>query len=115
MSIKLNFGRDTQGYNAYAPAFSQDKYSATLASAGHSTFTVPNNFTNWIASFSFQPGSLCWVSVGGTASGPAGATFASTTSQLLPGSLSVQSGNVIDIKNDGVDAAEVGVILYAVS
>lgn len=115
MTTKLNFARDTQGYNSYAPAFSTDKYSATLASAGSDSFTVPSNYQNWIASFSFQPGSTCWVSINGTAAQPAGATFAASASQLLPGALSVQAGDEIDVYNNGTDSADVGVILYAIS
>lgn len=115
MSVKLNFGRDIQGYNAYAPAQATDKYSATLASGGHATVTVPSNFQNWIAAFSYQAAGDMWVSVGGTAAGPAGSTFASTTSQLQPGALSVQAAQVIDIKNNGSESSDVGVVFYAVS
>lgn len=115
MSVKLNFGRDIQGYNAYAPAQSTDMYSATLAAGVSSTLTVPSNFQNWIAAFFYQAAGDMWVSVGHTASGPAGATFASTTSQLQPGALSVQAGQVISIKNNGTGSSDVGVALYAVS
>lgn len=115
MTVKLNFGRDIQGYNAYAPMQSTDKYSATLAAGGHATVTVPSNFQNWIAAFSYQAAGDMWVSVGGTAAGPAGATFASTTSQLQPGALSVQAAQVIDIKNNGSGSSDVGVVFYAVS
>lgn len=115
MSIKLAFQRDIQGYNAYAPLQSTDMYSATLAAAGSSTITVPSNFKNWIAAFSYQAAGDMWVSVGHTAAGPVGATFASTTSQLQPGALSVQAGQVISIKNNGTGSSDVGVALYAIS
>ena len=115
MSVKLNFGRDVQGYNAYAPDQATDKYSATLASGGSATVTVPSNFAVWIAAFSYQAAGDMWVSVGGTDAGPAGATFASTTSQLQPGALTVKAADVISIKNNGSGSSDVGVVFYAVS
>lgn len=115
MSTKLIFGRDVQGYNAYAPPFSKDKFSATIASNGNSTITIPSNFQNWIIAFSFEPGATCWVAHNTTAAPPVGTSFASTTSELNPGSRSVNAGDTINIYNHGVDAADVGIILYAIS
>lgn len=115
MTTYLNFGRDIQGYNAYAPKQSTDKFSATIAAGGHATITVPSNFQNWIIGFSYQPGSVIWVSVDGTAAPPGGATFTSTTSQLLPGALSVTKAQVIDIYNNGTGSADIGAVLYAIS
>jgi hypothetical protein len=122
MTTKLNFGRDTQGYNTFAPPVSTDKYSTTLASAGNATITLPTNVQSWIVSFSYQPGSDIWVAYNGSASAPAGATFASTTSELLPGSRvlpSLQangtSATTINLLNNGTNSADIGVILYAIS
>lgn len=121
MTTKLNFGRDVQGFNTFAPPISTDKYSATLASAGNATITLPTNVPVWIVSFSFQPGSEVWVSYNASAAAPAGATFASTTSELLPGSRIMPSLKpdgvtpaTINILNTGAGTADVGVILYAV-
>lgn len=116
MSIILNFQNDVKGYNSYAVQFSQDKFSATLAAGGNATVTVPahQNYTKWVVSFSYTPGANVWVSVDGTAAAPAGATFASTTSQLLPGALSVVTGDTINIINTGASSADVGVIFYAI-
>jgi hypothetical protein len=113
--MPLNFGRDIQGFNTFAANDADLKLSATLAAAGHDDFTVPSNFTNWIVSFSFQPGSEVWVSINGTATAPAGATFAATDSELLPGSRVVKAGDVIDVLNTGAGTADIGVMLYAIS
>lgn len=113
--MPLNFGRDIQGFNTFAANKADNKYSATLAAAGNDSITVPSSFQNWIVSFAFQPGSEVWVSINGTAAGPAGATFAATVSELLPGSRVVKAGDIINIKNTGAGAADVGVNLYAVS
>jgi len=127
MSTTLNFGRDAQGYNAYAPLPSTNMYSATLASNGSSSITVPTNVAKWVVAFSFQPGSQIWVaystSGASSASGPAGASFASTTSELNPGARLIPStvttssgtnATVIYLINDGPSSADVGVMLYAV-
>lgn len=122
MTTVLNFGRDAQGYNAFAAEPSTNMYSATLAAGGNATITLPTNVAYWIVSFSFQPGSDIWVAYNGTASAPAGATFAATTSELLPGSRILQStkttssgtvATTINILNNGAGTADVGVILYA--
>ena len=122
MSTKLNFGRDIQGYNAYAPPPAADKYSAVLAAGGNATITLPTNSPYWIISFSFQAGSDVWVAYNGTAAAPAGATFATTTSELLPGSRILQSTNTtssgtvattINMLNNGTGTADIGVVLYA--
>lgn len=90
MSTTLIFGRDGQGYNAYAPYPSTDKFSATLTSGSAATVNVPQNASTWIVAFSYQPGTNVWVDFSGaTAVIPAGATFAATTSELNPGARSI--------------------------
>lgn len=120
MTTKLSFGRDSQGYNAFAPNPAGDKYSATIAAAGNATLTLPTNAQSWIVSFSFQPGSDIWVAYNGTAAAPAGSSFASTTSELLPGSryLSAlqndgKTATTINLYNNGSGSSDVGIVLYA--
>ena len=113
----LDFQNDIKGYNSYAAPFSQNKFSATLAAAGNATITVPatTNYSRWVVAFSYGAGSNIWVSVDGTAAAPAGGTFASTTSQLLPGALAVNTGDTINVLNSGAGAADVGAVFYAIS
>lgn len=120
MSTKLNFGRDSQGYNAYAPAPAGDKYSATLAAGGNSTITLPGNAQSWIVSFSYQPGADIWVAYNASAAAPAGSSFATTSSELLPGARTLPAfqnngttATTINLFNNGAGTADVGVILYA--
>lgn len=116
MTTKLLFGRDVQGYNAFAPAFAQDAFSATLDSGGGTdSITVPGNFQNWIVAFSYQPGSDIWVAVNASAAAPAGITFAATVSELNPASRTVQAGDEISVLNNGSADADVGIVLYAIS
>lgn len=112
---ELNFGRDVQGFNAFAPSFSDIKYSASLISGGSDSITVPETNTNWIAAFSYEPGAIIWVALNDTADAPAGSTFATTVSDLLPASRKVKGGDVIDFYNHGANIADVEVILYAVA
>lgn len=110
----LNFGRDVQGMNAYAPQFPDLIYSASLASGSDDDITVPSSNQNWIAVLSYQPGSDVWVSVNDTASPPGGATFAATTSFLLPAQLKVKEGDTISCYNNSATDQDVGIALYAV-
>jgi hypothetical protein len=122
MTTKLNFARDVQGYNSFAPPPSTNMFSATLASGGNATITLPTNVASWIVAFSFQPGADIWVSYNGNAASPAGATFASTTSELNPGArfvpskVTTSSGTVattINLLNNGTGSADIWVGLYA--
>jgi hypothetical protein len=118
MSTILNFGKDVQGYNAYAPMPATDLFSVTLESAANTSFTVPSNYVNWIVVFSYQGAPDVWVAYGATgilATTPVGGTFLSTNSELNPGSRSVKGGTVINIKNNSTVSTDVGVSLYAIS
>jgi hypothetical protein len=114
MSTQLNFARDNQGYNAFSPDFATDNFSATLTTGSEQTFTIPSNFPVWIVSFSIEPGNNLWVARNQTAAIPVGATFASTTSTLNPGSRRVYAGDVIHCITDST-SVDVGVSLYAVT
>lgn len=116
MSVKpLNFGRDVQGFNAYAPQDASIKYSATITNGNATSITVPTSYGVWIAAFSTQPGGNLWVDVtGATAAIPAGATLAASTSMLNPGQRTVFSGNTISIITDDT-SIDVGIELWPVS
>jgi hypothetical protein len=114
-SVQLNFGRDVQGFNAYAPQTSGNKWSATITNGNETHITVPSNFQIWIAVFSYQPGTDVWVDLTGTTAAiPVGATLASTTAELNPASRTVFAGGKISIITDNT-SADVGVSLYAIS
>jgi hypothetical protein len=113
-STLLNFGRDVQGYNAYAPADSTNKWSATLSAGVASSIPVPSNYPTWIIAFSPQPGTNIWVDfTGATAASPVGSTFAPTTSSLNPGQRTVNKGTSISVITDNT-TADVGIELWAV-
>lgn len=105
MSTILNFGRDSQGMNAYAPQFPTDIFTATLTNGSAQSITVPQNHAQWVMSVSVQPGGEVWVRQNGTASIPAGGTFAAATSELNPGPRLVYA-----LKSDGVTATTIGFI-----
>lgn len=110
---QLNFGRDVQGFNAFAPKLPDDMYSAAIASGDDESITVPSTSSSWIAVFSYQPGATFWVSINDTAAPPAGAVFASSTSFLLPAQLSVNAGDTISCYNNTATDQDIGIALYA--
>jgi len=116
MTTLANFGRDIQGFNAYAPEFSDTNYQFTLAAAAEQHFTVPTNIstsTKYLAVFSFNPGADVWVANGHTAIVPVGATPASTFSILNPAVRTVHAGDVLSFITADV-AADVGVTFYVI-
>lgn len=99
MTTELHFGRDSQGYNAYAPQFPTDIFTATLTTGTPHSLTVPSNFPQFVMYVRVQPNGWCWVSRTATAAVPAGATFASSQSEMITGTIEykrvVNSGDVI--------------------
>jgi len=94
MTTPLNFGRDVQGFNAFAPATSDIKYSATITNGNETHISVPQSATKWIVVFSYQPGTNVWVDLtGATAAIPVGATLAATTAELNPASRTINALN----------------------
>ena len=115
MTTELNFGRDVQGYNAYAPQDSANKWSATLSAGVATSITVPSNFPVYIVAFSYQPGTDVWVDfTGATAAVPVGGTLAATTSSLNPGQRTVLAGSHISVITDST-TADIGIEIWAVS
>lgn len=110
----LNFGRDSQGYNAYAPAPSNNKWSAAITDGSATSFNVPSTHQTWVVSFRYYPNDV-WVDVSGaTAAIPAGATFATTTSELNPASLTLQAGTKISVIT-AQTTADISVVMWPVS
>lgn len=110
----LNFGRDIQGMNAYAPRPATNAFSVTLAINTAATFTVPSNYQNWVVVFSIAPGVSVYVDfTGATAAVPAGSTFAATTSERNPGARTLIAGTTVSVIS--ASATDVGVTLYAIN
>lgn len=110
----LNFGRDVQGYSAYAPSPSNNKWAATITNGNETHFNVPSTHQTWIVSFRFYPNDV-WVDVSGaSAIIPIGATLVATTSELNPASLTLQAGTKISVIT-AQTSADVSVVMWPVS
>lgn len=113
-STELNFGRDVQGYNAYAPKDSTNKWTASLTNGNVTSITVPSNYDVWIAAFSIEPGADVWVNFTTTATIPAGNTLAASTSSLNPGQRTVLAGSTISVITANT-VAEISIELWGIS
>lgn len=101
---QLNFARDVQGFNTYAPAQPDLIYSATLVNGASDSITIPSTYENWILAVSYQPGTVTYMSVNGTAAAPAGGTFAASVSELNAPVRRVQAGDVVDFLTSSATA-----------
>lgn len=119
-----NMTRDVTGAVAFGLPFTTQNYSATLAVTTDTTLVVPSTpalgninlngtaATNWMAIFTFEPGSAVWVANNATAAIPAGASFAATNSQLNPAVRYVKGGDVLHFYTAGT-GIEVSVLFYS--
>lgn len=110
---QLNFGRDVQGFNAYAPAPSTVMFSATMTTGLAASITVPVSSKNWIVSFSYYINNV-WVDVTGAAAiVPVGATLVATTSRMNPASYHLTGGTSISMIT-GQATADVSIAMWPV-
>lgn len=114
MTTELVFGRDLQGYNAYAPKDSTNKYSATITNGVATSIAVPSNYDVWIVAFSISPGTNVWVDFTTTAVAPVGGTLLSTTASLNPGQRTLLAGTTISIVTDNT-ASDVGIEMWGIT
>ena len=112
MSTLLDMSSDIRGYNAYAPPFATDNWQTTLAAGVAQTVTVPSNFANWIAVFSYEPGSDVFVANNVAAVAPT-SSFALVASQFNPAARFVKGGDVLSFITPDT-TAYVSVSFYAI-
>lgn len=111
----LDFGRDINSYNAYAPRPSTNVYSATITNGNATSITLPSDHPEYIVALAYTPGASVWVDFSGaTAAIPVGATLAASTSTLLPGSRTVKAGSKISIITSNT-SDDVSIEIYSVA
>lgn len=114
MSTKFYMTRDINGYNGFGiPFSSEDKYSAILNTGVAQSITVPDNYKNWIAIFSYTPGASVWVDGNTTAAAPSGGV-ASTTAELNPSARQVSSGQTISFITEDSTTPMISIILLVI-
>ncbi len=110
----FNISRDVNGYNGFGLPFSDTNFSATLTNLTVESLVIPGvaQTQNFIAIFSFQPGTNVWVANNHTAAVPVGATLAATNSILNPTARIVKYGDTLSFITDSA-TADISVALYA--
>lgn len=97
MSTKFNMIRDISGYNGFGIIPTYDIQGCSLTADTAQTFTVPDNYSNWIAIFTYTPGSNVFVRFdGSTATVPTG-TVASISVALNPSARAVAGGSTFSV------------------
>lgn len=98
--------------------FSDTKSSATLAASTDTELTVPSTAPRFKALMKAETDGVVWVALNETAAVPAGASFASVSSEMIPvnGQLcrEVKAGDVLHFITAGTDI-DVSVVFYAMS
>lgn len=104
-----------QPVDDFSLRFSNLKYSASVAATTDTTFVIPGDAPRYKALIRVEPDDVVWIAVGETAAVPAGAAFASTTSEMLTGNericREVKAGETLHFYSTA--GANVGISLYA--
>ncbi len=89
--------RDINGYNGFGIIPTYDIQGCSLAANTAQTFTVPDNYTNWMAIFSYTPGANVFVRFdGGTATVPTG-TVSTIFVSLNPAGRTLKGGSTFSV------------------
>lgn len=110
-STRFQNKAQVMGINDFAQYFCTEIYTATLAINTDTTLTVPGlggmgnaaepSKNKFVAVIKVTPNASVWVALGATAAVPAGASFAASTSELVPASgvlgKIVSAGDVIHV------------------
>ncbi len=97
MSTKFNMIRDISGYNGFGIIPTYDIQGCSMAASTAQTFTTPDNYSNWIAIFSYTPGATFFVDfTGATATVPTG-TVGAITTVLNPSARAVSAGQTFSV------------------
>jgi hypothetical protein len=113
MSQLLYLQKDQQGIPVYAPFPADIKESVTLLSLGLTSTVVPIDYEKYIINFSYSPGAVIWVAYEGDALPPEEDELSDTNSELLPAQRTLYAGTTISLFNNGISAADVGIVMYA--
>lgn len=97
MSTKFNMIRDISGYNGFGIIPTYDIQGCSLATSTAQTFTVPSNYANWIAIFSYTPGSNMFVRFDGTAATVPGGSVGAVHVVLNPSARAVTGGSTFSV------------------
>ena len=103
MTTIFNMTRDINGYNGFGLIPADDIQDTTLLQNIAQTFTVPSNFSKWIAIFAPQLGANIYVARNATATIP-GDTVTSTKSEYLPEGWQLNAGDTISAITPDVSA-----------
>lgn len=96
MSTKMSMTRDIAGYNGFGLLPTYDVYGCSLTANVAQSITVPSTYENWIAIFTYTPGSNIFVSFTTTAAVYNG-TMGARTSVLNPAGRQVKAGDTISV------------------
>lgn len=97
MSTKFNMIRDISGYNGFGIIPTYDIQGCSLTANAAQTFTVPANYANWIAIFSYTPGANIFIRFDGTAATVPTGTVGSIHVSLNPSARAVSGGGTFSV------------------
>lgn len=126
MTTQYIKNKGVDGYNNFGIPVSDTKYSATVAATTDTTVSAPgkasmgvpaNQKNKYLAVINVEWGKDIWFALNDTASGPAGGSFASTTSEQIVSTQDfarmIEAGDVLHFYSTS-GSVDVSVAFYAI-
>lgn len=97
MSTKFAMSRDVNGYNGFGIIPTINIQSCYLTANAAQTFTVPSNYSTWIAIFGYTPGANVFVDFTGATAAVPGNTVATGTAVIIPAARQLKGGTTFSV------------------
>ncbi len=96
-STKFLMTRDLSGTNGFGILPTFDVLGCSFTANAAQTFTTPSNYPNWIAIFSYTPGTAFFVDFSGATATVPGGTVGSLSVVLNPAARAVTAGQTFSV------------------
>ncbi len=97
MSTKFLMTHDIGGFNGFGIIPTYDIQGCSLTANAAQTFTVPSNYSNWMAIFTYTPGANVFVRFDGSAATVPTGTVASIHVALNPSARALAGGSTFSV------------------
>lgn len=115
LTTVFNMTKDVAGYNGFGVQPTNTMYGVQLVQNVAQSIVLPNNYSNYLAIFSYTPGTNVFVAYNGNVAAAFTGTIGNVTSELNPIARQLLASTNISLFCPDTNGAYVGIIVYTVN